>query len=172
VTGLGLPPKVIGGVIGIVKAYTTRVGGGPFPTELDNEVGAEIRRIGGEVGVTTGRPRRCGWLDAVAMKYVQKINGFDMINLTKLDVLSHLDEIKLAVAYKHNGQILKYFPSNLEQLREVEVVYDTMPGWKCDISKVRKISDLPPTAYKYVKRVEEIAETHIKWVSNLYECRL
>ena len=164
ITGLGIPPKVIGGVIGIVKAYTTRVGAGPFPTELDNEIGQKIREIGGEFGVTTGRPRRCGWLDAAAMKYVQMINGFDVINLTKLDVLSHLDEIKLAVAYKHNGKILPSFPASLDVLSEVEVVYESFPGWKSDITKVRKQSDLPTAAYNYVKRIEEIAEVNIKWV--------
>eukprot|EP01088_Endostelium_zonatum_P017588 TRINITY_DN525_c0_g1_i1.p1 TRINITY_DN525_c0_g1~~TRINITY_DN525_c0_g1_i1.p1 ORF type:complete len:456 (+),score=116.55 TRINITY_DN525_c0_g1_i1:11-1378(+) len=164
VTGLGLSPDKIGSVVGIMKAYTTRVGAGPFPTELNNALGDQIRSVGREFGTVTGRPRRCGWLDAVVMKYTHLVNNFTVVNMTKLDVLSELDEIQLAVEYKHKGKTLSSFPSSLEVLQEVEVVYEKFPGWKCDISKIRKISELPPNAFKYVKRVEEIVGAPIGWV--------
>jgi len=163
-TGLGISPDKLDAVVGIMKAYTTRVGAGPFPTELDNELGQKIRTKGGEFGTTTGRPRRCGWLDAVAMKYVNIINNFSCVNMTKLDVLSEVDEIKVATEYRHKGEKLTCYPSQLEVLSEVEVVYETFPGWKSDISKVRVIEDLPPNALKYVKRVEEVIGTPIAWV--------
>ncbi|KAL6079567.1 Adenylosuccinate synthetase [Balamuthia mandrillaris] len=164
VTGLGIAPSKIDGVIGIMKAYTTRVGLGPFPTELHDAIGEKIREIGREFGTTTGRPRRCGWLDVVALRYTHLINNFDVINLTKLDVLSDLDEVKIGVAYTYNGQRLESYPSNLEVLSQVEIEYETLPGWKCDISQVRYIEDLPAEARRYVERVEELSGCKIGWV--------
>lgn len=164
VTGLGLAPSKIDGVIGIVKAYTTRVGAGPFPTELKDDLGESIRKIGHEFGTTTGRPRRCGWLDAFAIKYAHMINNFTLLNLTKLDVLSDLDEIKIATSYKYNGEHLASYPSNLEILDQVEVEYETLPGWKKDVSGVRYFEDLPAEARKYVERVEQLVGCPIGWV--------
>jgi len=164
-TGLGIAPTKINSVIGISKAYVTRVGAGPFPTELSNEIGDKIREIGKEYGTTTGRPRRCGWIDLVALKYVSRINNFDYINLTKLDVLSTLNEVKIAVAYKgKNRTYTNAYPSSLETLAECEVVYESFQGWKSDISKARKMEDLPPNAVKLVKRIEELVGVPIKWI--------
>lgn len=150
-TGLGVPPRAIDAVLGVVKAYTTRVGAGPFPTELTDDVGKEIQRVGAEFGTTTGRPRRCGWFDAVVVRYGNMLNGYTGLNLTKLDVLSGLDEIKVATAYEG----MESFPSRLDVLERVRVVYTTLPGWKCDISAVRKIEDLPPAALNYVRFIEK-----------------
>jgi len=151
-------------VIGIVKAYTTRVGAGPFPTELKDDVGNKMRAVGHEYGTTTGRPRRCGWLDIVALRYTHLINNFTTLNLTKLDVLSDLDEIKIGVAYKYNGAVLGSYPSSLEVLSGVTVEYETMPGWKSDISKMRYLEDLPTNARKYVERIEQLSGCNIGWV--------
>lgn len=164
IVGLGIPPQAIRNIYGIVKAYTTRVGEGPFPTELLNEEGDKLRKIGAEYGTTTGRPRRCGWLDLVQVAYGAQINNYTAICLTKLDCLSEFDEIKIAVSYKLNGQVIDYFPSELEELSNVEPVFETLPGWKCDISKCRKISDLPENAKNYIKRIETILEIPINWV--------
>eukprot|EP00005_Dracoamoeba_jomungandri_P002971 CAMPEP_0174256874 /NCGR_PEP_ID=MMETSP0439-20130205/6061_1 /TAXON_ID=0 /ORGANISM="Stereomyxa ramosa, Strain Chinc5" /LENGTH=455 /DNA_ID=CAMNT_0015339683 /DNA_START=26 /DNA_END=1393 /DNA_ORIENTATION=- len=164
VTGLGLAASKIDKTVGIIKAYTTRVGLGPFPTELNDDIGNKMRDVGGEYGTTTGRPRRCGWLDLVAMKYTHKINNFSLINLTKLDVLSDLDELKLGVAYKYKGEKLKSFPANLETLADVEVEYETMPGWKTDVSACRFIQDLPKEAQDYISRIEELTGTQVAWV--------
>jgi len=164
-TGLGIAPNKIEKIIGISKAYVTRVGAGPFPTELLDDTGNKIREIGREYGTTTGRPRRCGWIDIVALKYVCRINNFAYINLTKLDVLSDLPEVKIAVAYNHKGK--KYtttYPSNLEYLSECVVEYETFPGWKSDISKARKMEDLPEKAVKFIKRIEELVGVPIKWI--------
>jgi len=165
-TGLGIAPTKVNIVIGISKAYVTRVGAGPFPTELTDDLGNKIREIGKEYGTTTGRPRRCGWIDMVALKYVSRINGFNYINLTKLDVLSTLKEVKIAVSYKHkSGKIYtNTYPSNLEALSECQVVYETFPGWQSDISKARKMEDLPEKAVKLVKRIEELVGVPIKWI--------
>mmetsp|Transcript_9199 Transcript_9199/g.28478 ORF Transcript_9199/g.28478 Transcript_9199/m.28478 type:complete len:435 (-) Transcript_9199:84-1388(-) len=166
VTGLGIAPQKFGAadVIAIVKAYTTRVGEGPFVTELTDDIGAMIQKDGHEFGTTTGRPRRCGWLDLVVMKYSHRINHYTKINITKLDVLSCLDEIKVAVAYKHNGKELPSFPSSLELLGEVEVVYQTFPGWKSDITGVRNYLDLPEAARNYVQFVEDFLKVPVRWV--------
>uniref|UniRef100_A0A7S3XG82 Adenylosuccinate synthetase, chloroplastic n=1 Tax=Picocystis salinarum TaxID=88271 RepID=A0A7S3XG82_9CHLO len=164
-TGLGLSPHKFGCVIGVAKAYTTRVGEGPYPTELFGEMAERVREEGGEYGTTTGRPRRCGWLDVVALDYACTINGFTHLNITKLDVLSVLDEIKLGVAYKApNGDVLPAFPSDLTLLEQVEVVYETLPGWKSDISKCRTWSDLPAAAQAYVRRVEELTGVECRWI--------
>jgi len=163
-TGLGIAPTSIGAVVGVAKAYLTRVGSGPMPTELDNEIGQTLRKIGGEFGVTTGRPRRCGWLDLVALKYAQRINRFATLNLTKLDVLSEFDEIKVCVAYDFNGTQLPSFPANLEILTQVKPVYKTFPGWKSDISKCRKFDDLPEKARTYVDFVEKEVGVSAKYI--------
>jgi adenylosuccinate synthase len=164
-TGLGMAPTKLGAIIGVVKAYTTRVGEGPYPTELFGDLAEELREIGAEYGTTTGRPRRIGWLDLVALQYAADINGLTHINITKLDVLSELDEIKVGVAYKlPDGTILPSFPSNLDVMAQCEVVYETLPGWKEDISKARKWDDLPPNAQKYCEWIEERTGIHCKWI--------
>jgi len=136
-TGTGIPPNKLDKIIGITKAYSTRVGEGPFPTELHGEFGEDMREKGNEYGATTGRPRRCGWFDAVALRYSARINGFNSLAITKLDVLSHLDTIKICVGYKYNGQIIKDFPSSLSILNGCEPVYEELPGWKQDIANVK-----------------------------------
>ncbi|MED6184213.1 Adenylosuccinate synthetase 2, chloroplastic [Stylosanthes scabra] len=164
-TGLGIAPRIVGDLIGVVKAYTTRVGSGPFPTEILGSGGDLLRFAGQEFGTTTGRPRRCGWLDIVALKYSCQINGFSSLNLTKLDVLSDLDEIKLGVSYKHaDGTPIKSFPSDLRLLEQLEVEYETLPGWKSDISKIRNYSDLPNVARQYVERIEELVGVPIHYI--------
>uniref|UniRef100_A0A9J7ZUC9 Adenylosuccinate synthetase n=1 Tax=Cyprinus carpio carpio TaxID=630221 RepID=A0A9J7ZUC9_CYPCA len=163
-TGLGIPPANIGDVYGVSKAYTTRVGIGAFPTEQLNAVGELLQTRGHEVGVTTGRKRRCGWLDLVILKYAHMINGFTALALTKLDILDVLEEIKVGVAYKINGKRIPYFPANMEVLQKVEVEYETFSGWKTDTSAVRKWSDLPPKAQNYIRFVENHIGVPIKWV--------
>lgn len=161
VTGTGIGATKIDSVIGIMKAYTTRVGDGPFPTELNDELGNQIREQGGEYGSTTGRPRRCGWMDTVVGKFAVMINGLSHINLTKLDVLSGVPTLKIAVAYKYLGEYIKSFPSSLEILADVEVEYIEMPGWEEDISKITKYNELPENARKYVEKIEELIECKI-----------
>jgi len=163
--GLGLAPRKFETVIGVAKAYTTRVGSGPYPTELHGEVADKLRELGFEYGTTTGRPRRIGWLDMVALNYANLINGFTHINLTKLDVLDKMEEIKIGVAYKlPNGQVTTAFPSDISTLEKVEVVYETYPGWMSDISKCRTWDELPENAKKYVLRVEELAEVECRYI--------
>lgn len=164
ISGSGIAPNKIKSLIGIMKAYCTRVGGGPFPTELLDDLGDKIRESGGEYGSTTGRPRRCGWFDAVASRYSADINGLTAINLTKLDVLDDLDSLKIAVDYKLNGKTVTSFPASTEKLVEVEIEYIEMPGWKQDISAARKISDLPENAQKYVAKIEELLGCPIEFV--------
>ncbi|KAK4272546.1 hypothetical protein QN277_021087 [Acacia crassicarpa] len=164
-TGLGISPRVIGDLIGVVKAYTTRVGSGPCPTELFGQEADLLRSAGHEYGTTTGRPRRCGWLDIVALRYSCQINGFSSLNLTKLDVLSDLAEIKLGVSYKHvDGTPIKTFPSDLSVLEQVQVEYESLPGWKSDISGIRNYSDLPKAARNYVERIEELVGVPIHYI--------
>ncbi|KAG0329816.1 hypothetical protein BG004_002237 [Podila humilis] len=163
-TGLGIPPQTISKVIGVVKAYTTRVGGGPFPTEQLNSIGEFLQNVGFEVGVTTGRKRRCGWLDMVVVNYSTIINGYTSINITKLDILDQLAEIKIGVAYKVDGEILEGFPANLALLERVEVVYETLPGWGTDISKCRTFEDLPPNAQSYIRRIEALCGVPVEWI--------
>jgi len=165
-TGLGIPPNKVETVIGVVKAYTTRVGAGPFPTELNDKTGEALRAKGHEFGTTTGRPRRCGWLDIPVIQFSHALNNYASLNITKLDVLSDLAEIKIGVAYKLNGQRLPAasMPSLLSDLAKVQVEYETHKGWQCDISKCRKFSELPSTAQSYLKRVEQLAGIPISWV--------
>ena len=152
--GLGLAPQKIGGVLGIVRTYSTRVGEGPFPTEMlegEDEIGQLIRERGHEYGVSTGRPRRCGWFDAFATRYAAEINGFDAVALTKLDILDALDEIKVCVGYKRNGQSCESFPAVSQELREVEPVYETLPGWRTSTEGVTELEKLPGAARDYVE---------------------
>lgn len=152
--GSGFGPTQIKEVLGIVKAYTTRVGEGPFPTELKDEIGDYLREKGGEYGSTTGRPRRCGWLDLVMVKTAVRLNGITSIALTKLDVLSGLNQIKICVAYKLRDQIIDFFPSTLEDLTQVEPLYEELSGWKEDISYINNFSDLPKTTQEYIRKIE------------------
>jgi adenylosuccinate synthase len=160
-TGLGFGPKHVSRVIGVGKAYTTRVGAGPFPTELLDEIGDRLRGTGDnpwdEYGTTTGRPRRCGWLDLVILRYAARLNGLDELVLTKLDILSGLDRLKVAVAYERNGQRIEHFPAEfgLDELAKWKPVYEELPGWQEDIMGVRKLSDLPAAAQDYIALVEE-----------------
>lgn len=149
-TGSGIPPTKITSVVGIVKAYTTRVGLGPFPTELIDETGEKLRSIGAEFGATTGRPRRCGWYDAFLVNYSRMINGIDRAAITKLDVLSSFDEIKVCVGYEYNGKKLKSFPTDVNRLSNVTPVYETLPGWNSDISKAKTLDELPSRAKDYL----------------------
>lgn len=163
-TGLGIPPKAIKNIYGVVKAYTTRVGAGPFPTEQLNEVGEALQTIGAEYGVTTGRKRRCGWLDLVVLKYSTLINGYTSLNITKLDVLDTFKEIKVAVAYSYKGKKLTHFPEDLIVLGNIDVEYVTLPGWNTDITKIKNYEDLPENAKKYLKFIEEFLSVPIQWV--------
>uniref|UniRef100_A0A671S9B5 Adenylosuccinate synthetase isozyme 2 n=1 Tax=Sinocyclocheilus anshuiensis TaxID=1608454 RepID=A0A671S9B5_9TELE len=163
-TGLGMPPQNVGEVYGVVKTYTTRVGIGAFPTEQNNEIGELLQRRGKEVGVTTGRKRRCGWLDLVLIKYAHMINGFTALALTKLDILDVLPEIKVGVAYKVDGEIIPHFPANQEVLQKVEVQYETLPGWKTDTSAARTFEELPENAQKYACYIEDHLGVPVKWI--------
>ncbi len=154
-TGLGVPPTAVDSIIGVAKAYTTRVGNGPFPTEQQNEIGERLRSIGGEYGATTGRPRRCGWLDLFSLKYSGMVNGIEEIALTKLDVLDDFNEIKVCVGYKYSGKPLKSFPLDLCTIEDIEPVYETPPGWKTKISKAKKFEELPQNCRSYIEFIEK-----------------
>ncbi|KAJ4386882.1 Adenylosuccinate synthase [Gnomoniopsis smithogilvyi] len=166
VAGLALKRRNIKEVIGVVKAYTTRVGSGAFPTEDLGEVGTSLQKLGGEVGVSTGRTRRCGWLDLVVLQYSCAVNDYDSLNLSKLDVLDTFDTIKIAVAYKdpQTGETLPSFPADPSLLERVEVVYHEMPGWKSKTSETRKWEDLPKAAQDYVEYIEKFVGCKIKWI--------
>lgn len=163
-TGLGLPPNKINDIFGVVKAYTTRVGEGPFPTEQLNDQGEKLQSIGQEVGVTTGRKRRCGWLDLVILKYSNMINGYTSLNITKLDVLDTFKEIPIAISYSLNGEKLDSFPADLSDLSKVDVEYITLPGWNEDITKIETFDKLPINAKKYLKYIEDFLDVPVEWV--------
>lgn len=164
-TGAGVGPKMITEVLGVMKAYTSRVGAGPFVTEQINEIGDTIRELGHEYGTTTGRPRRCGWLDAVMLKYAARVNGLTGFCMNHLDTIGKLDSIKLCVNYKLDGKIIDYYPANLKELERVEPVYEEFESWKgVDISKVRSFDDLPEAAKRYVRRIEEITGVKMKYI--------
>ncbi len=163
--GAGIGPKEITGVVGIVKAYTTRVGEGPFPTELFDEIGDAIQKKGAEFGATTGRKRRCGWLDSVLLKNSARLNGLTGLAVTKLDVLGELESLKICTAYEYNGEIIHDFPASIKILGACKPVLETLPGWSEDISGVRKIEDLPRNAKNYLGRIEELTETPINIIS-------
>jgi adenylosuccinate synthase len=156
-TGLGVGPRAIGGVLGVAKAYTTRVGEGPLPTELSGEMGDRLRESGHEYGAVTGRPRRCGWYDAVAVRYGVRINGLDALALTKLDVLDGLERIEICTSYRFGSRRLTEFPSDIAQLAACEAVYESMPGWSEPTRGVRRFADLPDAARRYVARLEEVS---------------
>jgi adenylosuccinate synthase len=164
-TGTGVSPRDIHEIIGISKAYVTRVGSGPFPTELEDAVGEKLRQAGHEFGATTGRPRRCGWFDALVLKYAVRVNGLTGIALTKLDVLDDFETIKICTGYSHNGKVLEEVPANLDVFEECRPVYEEMPGWKTDISGARTFAELPEKAQLYVKRLETLIGCPIALVS-------
>ncbi len=163
--GAGIGPTMIHSVIGVAKAYTTRVGEGPFPTELKDKLGERIRERGGEYGATTGRPRRCGWFDAVVVNHSIRINGIKEMTITKLDVLNEFDKIKVCVGYRVNGKILNHIPANIELLEKSEPIYEELDGWKTEIKNARSFSELPLNAQRYIRRIEELIKTKITIIS-------
>lgn len=164
-TGSGIPPTRISSVIGIVKAYTTRVGLGPFPSELFGDEGEILRKTGAEFGATTGRPRRCGWYDAFLMNYSRMINGIQRVAITKLDVLSYLDAIKVCVGYELDGKKLISFPTDIDTLDRIKPIYESLPGWKSDISKIKYYDDLPVNAKNYLSFIAEKSGFEIRIIS-------
>jgi adenylosuccinate synthase len=155
-TGLGVGPRAINGVLGVVKAYTTRVGSGPLPTELTGELGTRLRESGNEYGAVTGRPRRCGWYDAVAARYGVRINGLDALALTKIDVLDGLETVEICTGYRSGARVLTEFPSDLAQLADCRPIYETLPGWSTPTAGAQTFSDLPDAARRYVARLEAV----------------
>ena len=164
-SGIGVSPKQIHDIIGITKAYATRVGSGPFPTEIDGEQGEHIRKKGGEFGSTTGRPRRCGWFDAVAIRHSVRISGVDSLIMTKMDVLDDQETIRICTGYKSNKKVYHNFPADLDVLENCEPVYEEVSGWMEDTSKVRDVKSLPGKAMDYIRKVEEIIGLKVKMVS-------
>jgi len=163
-TGVGIGPKYIGEVYGVVKAYSSRVGAGPYITEQDNEIGDTIRELGHEYGTTTKRPRRCGWLDLVALKYASRINGFTGLAINHLDTIGKLDKIQLCVAYNHKGEISMKYTTNFDYINECEPVYEEFEGNFGELSGITKREDLPENAKKYLDRIEELTQTPIKFI--------
>ncbi len=164
-SGSGIGPRMITNAVGIAKAYTTRVGKGPFPTELDNEIGEWIREKGHEYGVNTGRSRRCGWLDLVILKTSVRVSGLTSLAVTKIDTLAGLDKIKVCVGYKFNGEVIDYFPSSLEDLALCEPVYEEFDGWDDSVANARSYDELPENAKKYIERIEEFTDTKVSIIS-------
>ena len=163
--GSGVPGKWIQKVLGVCKAYSTRVGGGPFPTEQDNPTGEKIRQIGREYGTTTGRPRRCGWFDAVAVRYTTRLSGVDCLAMMMMDVLSHLPEVQICTAYELDGQRTTRFPSHVDDLRRVQPIYETLPGWQSDVTGIRELAAMPANARRYLDRVSELVGKPVEVVS-------
>jgi adenylosuccinate synthase len=163
--GSGVPACWIKKVLGVAKAYTTRVGGGPFPTELNDATGDRIRELGHEYGTTTGRPRRCGWFDAVAVRYAARLGGISGVALMMMDVLSHLPEIKICVAYELDGRRLEHVSSQADDLLRVKPIYETLPGWQQDVTGTRRLQDLPAGARRYLDRVSQLVGRPIEMVS-------
>ncbi|MEW6183256.1 MAG: adenylosuccinate synthase [Bacillota bacterium] len=163
-SGSGIGPRAINTVIGIVKAYTTRVGEGPFPTELSDDLGEEIRQKGREFGTTTGRPRRCGWFDAVISRYAARINGLDYLCITKLDVLTGIPTLKICRGYSHKGREINEFPASLNLLSEYDPVYEELPGWEEDLGGAKSLSDLPVEACNYLERLSALSGVPIAMV--------
>ncbi|MFZ0475777.1 MAG: adenylosuccinate synthase [Halobacillus sp.] len=154
--GSGVGPSKIKHVVGVSKAYTTRVGDGPFPTELDNETGDQIREVGKEYGTTTGRPRRVGWFDSVVVRHARRVSGITDLSLNSVDVLTGIETLKICTAYKYRGEIMKEFPASLKVLAECEPVYEELPGWTEDITDAKTLSDLPVNARNYIERVSQL----------------
>jgi len=165
IVGAGVPFSAIDKTIGVMKAYTTRVGAGPYPTELEDEMGKMLRKNGGEYGATTGRPRRCGWFDGVVGKYAVRLNGLTDVALTKIDVLTGIEKIKVAVEYEIDGERYDSVPASLNKLAQAKPIYEEIDGWKEDITGVKEYDKLPENAKKYIKRLEEIIGTKISMVS-------
>ncbi len=163
--GSGVPGRYLTKVIGVIKAYSTRVGGGPFPTEQDNAIGEHIRQRGNEYGTVTRRPRRCGWFDAVAARYTARLSGVDALAVMLLDVLSELPELKICVAYERSGQRTTDFPSHADDLRQVTPVYETLPGWQQDIRPIRRYADLPPACRAYLERISQLLGRPVEIIS-------
>ena len=163
--GVGIGPTALDAVVGVVKAYTTRVGEGPLPTELPSPMQERVRDLGGEYGATTGRPRRCGWFDAVVVRYAARINGLTGLAVTKMDVLDTLEEIRIAVGYEVGGVRLDDFPADLETLAEVEPIFETLPGWQSSTAEARRWEDLPEGARRYLTRIEELTDVPVWYVS-------
>ena len=164
-TGLGIGPQAIDRVLGVSKAYVTRVGGGPFPTEMPPDLDEEIRNIGEEFGATTQRPRRCGWLDLVALRYAAQVNGFTGLVLTKFDVLDHLDELQVCVAYQRRGEEVMTYPSSSRLLEECEAIYETLPGWKQSTADIRNYENLPENAKRYTTFIADFLNTPVALIS-------
>jgi adenylosuccinate synthase len=164
-SGSGVPGRYLQKIIGVVKAYGTRVGGGPFPTEQDNPTGQHLRDRGNEYGTVTRRPRRCGWFDAVAARYTARLSGVDTLAVMLLDVLSELEEIKICTAYEIDGKRVAAFPSHVDDLRRAKPIYETLPGWRTEISDVRSIADLPPNARRYIERLSQAIGRTVEIVS-------
>jgi adenylosuccinate synthase len=162
-TGLGIPPNSVDSIVGIVKAYSTRVGNGPFPTELPDGTGERLRTIGHEFGATTGRPRRCGWFDAVAMRYSAMVNGIEKIAIMKLDVLDDFDEIKVCIGYEYNGKRLKTFPTDVDSLQRITPIYESYEGWKTPLSGISSYGELPQRARRYIESLAHLIGTSL-WI--------
>lgn len=162
--GTGIPPTRIGSVIGVIKAYTTRVGAGPFPTELQDDMGEHLRKMGGEYGTTTGRPRRCGWFDAVIGRYAVRVNGITDLVVTKLDILSGLDQVPICVGYEIDGERFDDMPMTQTGFHHAIPLYEYHPGWWEDISKVRTFEELPDNAQRYIERLEELCGTRVSLI--------
>lgn len=163
-SGSGIGPTMVTNAVGIAKAYTTRVGKGPFPTELDNEIGEWIREKGHEYGVTTGRSRRCGWLDAVILKTTVRVSGLTSLCVTKIDTLAGLDKLKICVGYKYDNKVIDYFPASLKDLAKCEPIYEEFEGWGEEVAEARNYDELPLNAKKYLERIEELTGTKISIV--------
>jgi adenylosuccinate synthase len=163
--GAGISPRAIRNVYGVMKAYTTRVGEGPFPTELDNAAGEALRQAGGEFGATTGRPRRCGWFDAIISGYSCMVSGVNKLTITKLDVLDNQPELLICTGYELDGEIITTVPADPIKLNEVKPIYESMPGWECPTTEVRTYADLPENARKYLERIEELVDAEIDIIS-------
>ena len=164
-SGSGAPGNWLSKIIGVCKCYTTRVGGGPFPTEQDNASGQHIRDMGNEYGTTTGRPRRCGWFDAVAVRYTSRLSGVTSVALTMLDVLSEMEQIEVCTAYELDGERISHFPANADDLDRLTCVYETVPGWQSDVTGARTLADLPPLAIAFCQRLEDLIGRPIQFIS-------
>ncbi len=164
-TGMGIGPTDIDAVLGVVKAYTTRVGSGPLPTELEEVAAERLRSLGGEYGATTGRPRRCGWFDAVVVRYAARVNGLTELAITKLDVLDAFDEVRIATAYEIDGERCDDFPDNLLDLERARPVFETLPGWSTSVADARSLDDLPDAARAYLERIQDLVGVPVRYVS-------
>jgi adenylosuccinate synthase len=164
-TGTGIAPTALDAILGVVKAYTTRVGNGPLPTELEEPLASEVRRLGNEFGATTGRPRRCGWFDAVVVRYASRVNGLTGLAVTKLDVLDTLDRLAVCTGYKVGDEVHEEFPGDLELLEQAAPVYEWFDGWRTSTAAARTLGELPAAARRYLDRIRELADTPISYVS-------